>query len=58
MKPWPASALDRVKTGLGVVLDDVAPGPTRGSRWASSSSGSPSSSLHRDIHWWCMELTP
>ncbi len=25
-KPWPASALDRVKTGAGVVLDDVAAG--------------------------------
>lgn len=26
LKPWPASALDRVKSGLGVVLDDVAAG--------------------------------
>ncbi len=26
VKPWPASALDRWKTGLGVVLDDVAAG--------------------------------
>lgn len=26
LKPWPASALDRLKTGLGVVLDDVAAG--------------------------------
>ncbi len=25
-KPWPASALDRVKSGLGVVMDDVAAG--------------------------------
>jgi phosphatidylglycerophosphatase A len=25
-KPWPASRLDRWKTGLGVVLDDVAAG--------------------------------
>lgn len=25
-KPWPASAFDRVKSGLGVVLDDVAAG--------------------------------
>jgi phosphatidylglycerophosphatase A len=25
-KPWPASALDRLKSGLGVVLDDVAAG--------------------------------
>jgi phosphatidylglycerophosphatase A len=26
LKPWPASALDRWKTGAGVVLDDVAAG--------------------------------
>lgn len=26
VKPWPASALDRVKNGAGVVLDDVAAG--------------------------------
>lgn len=26
LKPWPASALDRVKNGAGVVLDDVAAG--------------------------------
>ncbi len=25
-KPWPASAFDRVKTGFGVVMDDVAAG--------------------------------
>ncbi len=26
LKPWPASALDRIKNGLGVVLDDLAAG--------------------------------
>ena len=26
LKPWPASAFDRIKSGLGVVLDDVAAG--------------------------------
>ena len=26
LKPWPASALDRVKSGYGVVLDDLAAG--------------------------------
>jgi phosphatidylglycerophosphatase A len=26
LKPWPISAIDRWKTGLGVVLDDVAAG--------------------------------
>ena len=25
-KPWPVAALDRIKTGLGVVLDDVGAG--------------------------------
>ncbi|PIE51563.1 phosphatidylglycerophosphatase A [Candidatus Fermentibacteria bacterium] len=25
-KPWPVSALDRIKTGLGILLDDVAAG--------------------------------
>jgi phosphatidylglycerophosphatase A len=26
LKPWPASAFDRIKTGFGVVMDDVAAG--------------------------------
>lgn len=26
LKPWPASAFDRVKTGFGVMMDDVAAG--------------------------------
>jgi phosphatidylglycerophosphatase A len=26
VKPWPASAFDRVKNGFGVVMDDVAAG--------------------------------
>jgi phosphatidylglycerophosphatase A len=26
LKPWPASAFDRVKTGFGVVMDDLAAG--------------------------------
>jgi phosphatidylglycerophosphatase A len=26
LKPWPASAFDRMKSGLGVMLDDVAAG--------------------------------
>jgi phosphatidylglycerophosphatase A len=26
VKPWPVSALDRIKSGLGVMLDDVAAG--------------------------------
>ncbi len=31
LKPWPASALDRMKNGFGVVLDDLAAGV-----WASA----------------------
>jgi phosphatidylglycerophosphatase A len=26
LKPWPASAFDRMKSGFGVVMDDVAAG--------------------------------
>jgi phosphatidylglycerophosphatase A len=58
-KPWPASALDRVKSGLGVVLDDVAAGV-----WAALALGFLQVALGillgctGDIHWWCMELTP
>jgi phosphatidylglycerophosphatase A len=26
LKPWPASAFDRMKNGFGVVMDDVAAG--------------------------------
>ncbi len=58
-KPWPASALDRVKTGLGVVLDDVAAGV-----WAALALAFLNLGLSLllgcggDVHWWCMELTP
>jgi phosphatidylglycerophosphatase A len=56
VKPWPASAFDRVKSGFGVVLDDVAAGV-----WAFAAlelirlglrilAGCASS------HWWCLEL--
>jgi phosphatidylglycerophosphatase A len=30
LKPWPASAFDRIKNGYGVVLDDVAAGAWAG----------------------------
>ncbi len=58
-KPWPASALDRVKSGLGVVLDDVAAGA-----WAALALGFLRLALSLlvgcgdGLHWWCMELTP
>ena len=50
LKPWPVSALDRVKTGWGVMLDDVAAGRLRwvalqlllrcSRRWARTCQGS------------------
>jgi phosphatidylglycerophosphatase A len=59
MKPWPASALDRVKSGTGVVLDDVAAGV-----WAGLALAFLRLALGLllgcggGLHWWCMELTP
>jgi len=59
MKPWPASALDRVKTGLGVVLDDVAAGAYAGFALGFLQLGlTLLLGCTGDIHWWCMELTP
>ena len=58
LKPWPASAFDRMKNGLGVVLDDVAAGVFAWAalvvlelalRLALGCSGS---------RWYCRELTP
>jgi phosphatidylglycerophosphatase A len=59
MKPWPASALDRIKTGLGVVLDDVAAGVYAGFALGFLQLGlTLLLGCTGDIHWWCMELTP
>lgn len=58
-KPWPASAFDRMKSGFGVVMDDVAAGV-----FAALALGGVELGLtlllgcNRAIHWWCMELTP
>jgi len=58
-KPWPASAFDRVKSGFGVVMDDVAAGV-----WAALGLAFLQVALafllgcSGEIHWWCMELTP
>ncbi len=59
MKPWPASYFDtKVKSGFGVVMDDVAAGVWAygaleflrlGLRILAGCSGS---------HWWCLELLP
>ncbi len=59
LKPWPASAFDRVKNGFGVVMDDVAAGVWAAAtlevlrlalRIAAGCSGG--------LHWWCAELGP
>jgi phosphatidylglycerophosphatase A len=58
LKPWPASAFDRVKSGFGVVMDDVAAGVWAwgvlellrlGLRILAGCSAS---------HWWCLGLGP
>ncbi len=58
MKPWPASAFDRVKNGFGVVMDDVAAGA-----WAWAALEFLRLALRllagcSTSHWWCLELTP
>ncbi|HSD19778.1 MAG TPA: phosphatidylglycerophosphatase A [Anaeromyxobacter sp.] len=56
LKPWPASALDRVKNGFGVVMDDVAAGAfawiglqlvALALRWLAGCGGT---------GWWCAPL--
>jgi len=59
MKPWPASALDRVKNGFGVVMDDVVAGG-----YAALALAALQLALRLalgcggGLHWWCAELTP
>jgi phosphatidylglycerophosphatase A len=58
VKPWPASAFDRMKNGFGVVMDDVAAGVFS---WASLAL------IHLALrhalgcqvaHWWCASFPP
>ena len=56
VKPWPASAFDRVKNGFGVVMDDVAAGV-----WAFVALALLRLALRlvagcAGPHWWCLEL--
>jgi phosphatidylglycerophosphatase A len=57
-KPWPASALDRWKTGAGVVGDDLAAGA-----WAAATYLLLAQALRLlagcggGLHFWCAELT-
>ncbi len=59
LKPWPASAFDRVKNGFGVVMDDLAAGILAGAglkilavalRIVLGCKG--------DLHWWCWGAGP
>ncbi len=56
LKPWPASALDRVKNGVGVVMDDVAAGVFA---WAALQFVQVALRILAGcgtFHWWCAEL--
>lgn len=57
LKPWPASALDRVKNGVGVVMDDVAAGVFA---WAALQFVHVALRILAGcggaLHWWCAEL--
>jgi len=58
-KPWPASALDRVKNGFGVVMDDVAAGVYAGLALGFVKLGlTLLLGCSGGLHWWCMELLP
>ena len=58
-KPWPASALDRVKNGFGVVMDDVAAGAYAGLALGFVKLGlTLLLGCSGELHWWCMELLP
>lgn len=59
MKPWPASAFDRWKSGFGVVLDDVVAGAFAWSALVVLELALQLLFDCRDgLHWWCAELGP
>ena len=57
LKPWPASAFDRVKTGFGVVMDDVCAGVFA---WGSLQLLQVALRILAGCgsvpHWWCLEM--
>jgi phosphatidylglycerophosphatase A len=57
LKPWPASAFDRVKNGFGVVMDDVAAGVFA---WCALQFVQLALRLLAGcgtvFHWWCVEV--
>ncbi len=59
LKPWPASALDRWKTGFGVVGDDVAAGVWAAAVYVLLAAGLRLlAGCGGGLHFWCAELTP
>jgi len=59
MKPWPASAFDRWKSGFGVVLDDVVAGAFAWSALVVLELALQLLLGCRDgLPWWCAELGP
>lgn len=57
LKPWPASAFDRVKNGFGVVMDDVAAGVFA---WCALQGVALALRLLAGCpgHWWCKGVAP
>jgi phosphatidylglycerophosphatase A len=59
LKPWPASAFDRMKNGFGVVMDDVAAGVYA---WVALAFLELALQLvlgcSGGLHWYCAVLTP
>lgn len=59
LKPWPASALDRWKSGLGVVLDDVVAGAfARSALVVFQLALQIGLGCRGGLHWWCAEPGP
>jgi phosphatidylglycerophosphatase A len=56
VKPWPASYFDRVKNGLGVVMDDVAAGVWAWGTLELARLGLRILAGCSNSHWWCLEL--
>ncbi len=59
LKPWPASAFDRMKNGFGVVMDDVAAGVFALAALAVLRTALQLGlGCEGGLHWWCAVLTP
>ncbi len=56
LKPWPASALDRVKNGFGVVMDDVAAGVYAWAALQLVALALRAGPGCADAHWYCASI--